>query len=171
MIGPDQVIEALEALATDEIDVWIDGGWGVDALLREQTRAHRDLDLVLARPDISRAQAVLGALGLEHAPEIEPGLPARVVLKAADDRRVDLHPVTFDAAGNGWQELPGGGWGLYAADGLRGHGEIAGHRVRCITAELQLRHHLGYPLDDLDRRDLALLAARFDLPLPPPLST
>ena len=37
--------------------------------------------------------------------------------------------------------------------------------------ELQLAHHLGYPLDEDDRHDLALLANRFNLPLPPPPPT
>jgi hypothetical protein len=43
--------------------------------------------------------------------------------------------------------------------------------VPCITPELQLAHHLGYPLDDADRHDLALPANRFNLPLPPPSPT
>jgi len=100
MMASDQVIETLKALARRS-QAWLDGGWGVDALLAEQTRPHRDLDLVVALPDLPRAQAALGTLGLEHAPEIEPELRARVALRAADDRRVDLHPVLFDAAGNG----------------------------------------------------------------------
>jgi lincosamide nucleotidyltransferase A/C/D/E len=167
MMGPAEVIEVLEALAADEVSVWLDGGWGVDALVGEQTRPHLDLDLVIARPDCPRAGRALRALGFAHAPEIKPGLPARLVLHATGDRRVDLHPVVFDATGNGWQELPGGGWGLYPVDGLCGRGKIAGRRVPCITPELQLRHHLGYPLDDTAWHDLALLASYYDLALPP----
>jgi hypothetical protein len=106
---------------------------------------------------------------LRHAPEVEPGLPARLVLRAPDGRQVEFHPLVFDPAGNGWQELPDGGWGLYPADGLRGRGEITGRPVRCTTPELQLRHHLGYRLTDTDRQDLRLLATRFGLPLPPKL--
>jgi lincosamide nucleotidyltransferase A/C/D/E len=171
MMGPAEVIEVLEVLGAAEIPVWLDGGWGIDALVGEQTRAHDDLDLVVARPDCARAQDALAPLGFAHAPEIEPGLPARVVLRAADHRGVDLHPVLFDAAGNGWQELPGGGWGLYPAEGLEGHGQIAGRQVPCLTPDLQLRHHLGYPLDQSDRHDLEALASRYDLPLPPWLGT
>jgi lincosamide nucleotidyltransferase A/C/D/E len=169
MMGPAQVIEVLDVLVAAKIPVWLDGGWGIDALIGKQTRAHDDLDLVVARPDCARAQDALAPLGFAHAPEIEPGLPARLVLRAADHRGVDLHPVLFDASGNGWQELPGGGWGLYPAGGLNGHGEIAGRPVPCLTPELQLRHHLGYPLDRNDRHDLEALARRYDLPLPPSL--
>jgi lincosamide nucleotidyltransferase A/C/D/E len=141
---------------------------GVDALLGEQTRAHDDLDLVIARDDCPGAQHALHPLGFEHATDIEPGLPARLALRDPGDRRVDIHPVVFDRPGNGWQELPDGSWGRYSAEGLRGVGAIAQRRVRCLTPELQLRHHLGYQPDADDHHDMRRLAARFQLELPPP---
>jgi lincosamide nucleotidyltransferase A/C/D/E len=166
-MNPRQVLRVLDRLDAEGVTVWLDGGWGVDALLGEQTRPHDDLDLAIARGDCPRAQEALAALGFHHAPEVEPGLPARLVLRTSDGSHVDLHPLVMDVDGNGWQELPDGGWGLYPADGLRGHGEIAGRPVLCTTPELQLRHHLGYRLADRDRHDLRLLAERFGLPLPP----
>ena len=40
----------LDILERAGIEVWVDGGWGIDALLGLETRAHRDLDLAhLAR--------------------------------------------------------------------------------------------------------------------------
>jgi lincosamide nucleotidyltransferase A/C/D/E len=135
MIGPSEVIEVLEALGAAEIPVWLDGGWGIDALVGEQTRAHDDLDLVVARTDCARAQDALAPPGFAHAPEIEPGLPARLVLRGSNDRGVDLHPVLLDAVGNGWQELPTGGWGLYPAEGLEGHGQVGGRPVACLTPD------------------------------------
>jgi lincosamide nucleotidyltransferase A/C/D/E len=101
-LSPDQVIEVLDRLDAAELTVWLDGGWGVDALLGEQTRAQDDLDLAIARSDCVRAQEALAELGFRHAPEVEPGLPARVVLWAADGREVDFHPLLFDVSGNGW---------------------------------------------------------------------
>jgi lincosamide nucleotidyltransferase A/C/D/E len=167
MMNPRQVIQVLDRLEASGVTVWLDGGWGVDALLGEQTRPHEDLDLAIARGDCPPAHKALAALGFRHAPEVEPGLPARLVLRASDGGQVEFHPLVIDADGNGWQELPNGGWGLYPVDGLRGRGEIAGRPVRCITPELQLRHHLGYRLKDRDRHDLRRLARRFPLPLPP----
>ena len=167
MMGAADVLELLECLRIANLPAIVDGGWGIDALLGAQTRAHDDLDLVVARTDRLPAQAALSELGLEHAPEFRPGLPARVVLRGANDRRIDFHLVVFDAEGNGWQELPGGGWALYPAKDLRGVGEIAGRSVGCISAALQLQHHLGYALTDADCHDLRLLAVRFGLPLPP----
>jgi hypothetical protein len=46
-------------------------------------------------------------------------------------------------------------------------GVIGGRQVRCVTPQLQVRHHLGYPLRATDRHDLGLLAARFGVAVPP----
>ncbi len=80
---------------------------------------------------------------------------------------VDLHPIVIDDRGGGWQPLGDGAWAAYPAEGLTGVGAIEGGRVQCLTPELQLRHHLGYPPDENDRHDLRLLAERFALSLPP----
>lgn len=34
------------------IKIWLDGGWAVDALLEEQTRAHADIDIVIQKKDV-----------------------------------------------------------------------------------------------------------------------
>jgi lincosamide nucleotidyltransferase A/C/D/E len=151
------VIQVLDALGSAGVSVWVDGGWGVDALVGEQTRPHGDLDLVAARPDLPAVAAALAPLGLSHAAAVEPGLPARLVLRAADGRQVDIHPVVFDDEGNGRQDLGDETWGIYTADGLAGGGRIAGRSVACLTAELQLRFHCGYELGPTDRHDVALL--------------
>lgn len=122
---------------------------------------------MIARSDRSRTEPALAELGFSHDASAEPGLPARVVLQAPDHRRVDLHPIVIDAEGDGWQELGDGAWGAYPAAGLTGAGVVAGRQVHCVTPELQLRHHLGYPPDDNDRHDLQLLARHFGLGLPP----
>jgi hypothetical protein len=45
------VLEILAAVAASGADVWVDGGWGIDALVGAQTREHADLDLALpSRP-------------------------------------------------------------------------------------------------------------------------
>ena len=161
------VLEALSALEGAGIEHRLDGGWGVDALLRRQTREHGDVDVVVDRSDAARAEEALALVGFRHAADVEPGLPARLVLRDAHRRQIDLHLVVFDEAGNGWQELSDGAWGLYPARELDGSGTVAGSPVRCITPDLQLRHHLGYPWGEADVHDLSLLAERFGVPLPP----
>jgi lincosamide nucleotidyltransferase A/C/D/E len=167
MVDTSDVLLILDRLDRAGLRIWLDGGWGVDALVGRPSRPHRDLDLVIDREDCGAARAALAGLGFRHDGTAAPGLPARLVLVDAGGRQVDLHPVVFDERGNGWQELAGGAWGEYPAEGLRGLGMVGGRRVRCVTPEVQVRHHLGYPLDTTDRRDLALLAERFGVAVPP----
>ena len=120
---------------------------------------------MIARRDAHRAGAKLGRLGFAHDLTATPGLPARLVLRDSVGRQVDLHLIVRDTAGNGWQQLDDGTWGRYDAAGLEGSGEIAGRTVRCITPELQVRHHRGYDWQERDRADMTRLADRFGLAL------
>lgn len=163
-VNVHEVLRVLDHLTAAGIRVWVDGGWGVDALVGQQTRHHADLDLALPLVDGDRALRGLAALDY-HV--VNDELPTRVDLWADDDRQVDLHPLVFDTNGNGLQQLQDGSFGTYGADGLRGEGRIAERRVACLTPDLQIRFHRGYTPDDDDRHDVRLLAERFDLPLPP----
>jgi lincosamide nucleotidyltransferase A/C/D/E len=160
-----EVLQVLDRLTSAGVRWWIDGGWGVDALLGEQSRPHDDLDLVVERKEVAR----LAALFPEFVPAEEEWWPARFVLRDRGGRQLDFHPVEFDDAGDGWQELPDGTRGRYPADGLTGRGVIGDQPVRCITAKLQLTHHdyvTGRP-DDIDWHDVTILCRRFGLSPPP----
>src|SRR6185312_3798125 len=89
-------LKILGRLESWGVPAWVDGGWGIDALVGAQTRPHADLDLVVARPDCGLVQAALEPLGLVHDTWVAPGLPARVVLRTDRGRQVDLHPVVMD---------------------------------------------------------------------------
>jgi lincosamide nucleotidyltransferase A/C/D/E len=53
------VLDILDRLDVAGIEWWVDGGWGVDALLGAETRPHDDLDLVVRREHIERLPAPL----------------------------------------------------------------------------------------------------------------
>ena len=162
------VLEVVDALETAGVRFWLDGGWGVDALVGEQTRLHADLDLALVASDLLSAEQALDRLGFKAA-EVVPGLPARVVVE--DERRglVDLHPLFFDDQGNGWQQLSetGKAWGVYWASELNATGSVAGRLVSCLSPSLQFRFRLGYEWSDRDEHDVRLLSELFGLPRPP----
>jgi lincosamide nucleotidyltransferase A/C/D/E len=160
----EDVLAALDRLAPVGIVVWLDGGWGVDALLEELTRAHSDLDLVIAYADVAPACEALAPLGYAIA---EHALPVRMVLRDGAGRQIDFHPVTFDAEGGGVQQLPGGASFRYPAEGFQGAGRVGGRTVRCLTPEVQALCHQGYKPDEDDRHDMRLLAERFDIAMPP----
>lgn len=96
MMGPEDVLEVLDCLTSAGVAAWVDGGWGVDALLEEQTRPHDDLDLVIALDDADETVAAHASRGFQVD---EDQRPTRFVLTDAADRRVDFHTVTFDAEG------------------------------------------------------------------------
>ena len=58
-----EVLAVLEDLGSARCRVWVGGGWGVDALVGRQTRAHRDLDLAVDAEDEGRALAALARRG------------------------------------------------------------------------------------------------------------
>ena len=48
MEAPD-LVEVLDLIDRSGVTVWLDGGWGVDALLGKQMREHDDVDLIAER--------------------------------------------------------------------------------------------------------------------------
>lgn len=158
-----EVLRVLDALEAAGVRAGITGGWGIDALLRRQTRPHGDVDLGVASDVVDLALGALRPLGYVVATDDRP---ARVVL-AGDAGQVDLHPIVWDASGAGVQTGLAGERFDYPAGSLEADGEIAGRIVRCGTPELQVAFHSHYEPGDHDRRDLAALAAAFDVALPP----
>jgi lincosamide nucleotidyltransferase A/C/D/E len=154
MTPADEVVRVLDCLGQRGLSVWLDGGWGVDALAGEQTRPHEDLDLAILLAEADRVTAVIMALGYRVA---DDEMPTRLDLRDQRDYRIDLHPITLDDQGNGRQQLQDGTFGTYTREGLTGTGVISGRPVRCLSAALQLRFHQGYELDDADRHDIELL--------------
>jgi lincosamide nucleotidyltransferase A/C/D/E len=163
------VIDVLDCLDGADVHVYVDGGWGVDALIGEQTRRHLDLDLALDRDELDEARRALEEHGFQHDATTEPGLPARLVLRDERGRQVDLHPLLFDQGGDGWQQLSKSGkaWGRYPAGDLDANGVIAGQQVRCLSPELQCRFRMGYEWSERDEHDVRLLVEHFGLPSPP----
>ena len=153
-----EVVELVDLLDRSGITVWVDGGWGVDALLRRQTRTHDDLDLVVELGHVPELQRLLAQRGylLEGG-----GAPMSFELVDPDGRQVDVHPVVFDESGDGIYVMQTGGTWPYPAAGFAGEGSVLGRDVRCLTPEVQVLCHGGYELDDDDRHDLAALEAQF----------
>ena len=158
------MIEVLDRVDEAGIRVWLEGGWGVDALVGEQTRPHRDVDLAFPAEDEAALLAALSALGFEL---VEDERPTRFLVRDGRGREIDLHPLTFDANGDGLQAAPGGGYFRWPREGMLGTGTIGGRRVSCITAELQVRFHSGYGADERDLADLKLLHERLGVAIPP----
>jgi lincosamide nucleotidyltransferase A/C/D/E len=63
MMREQDVLDVLCLLARAGLTAWVDGGWGVDALLGTTTREHDDLDLVVRLDEIDQVRAALAQAG------------------------------------------------------------------------------------------------------------
>ena len=154
MMGVEEVVSVVRLLEGNGLRVWLDGGWGVDALAGRQTREHEDLDIAILLSQAEAAATLLTSAGYEV---FEDEMPTRLDLRDAHDHHIDLHPLTMDEKGNGLQRLQDGTFGIYTSEGLTGRGRLDGHTVACLSRDLQLRFHAGYELDENDRHDIRLL--------------
>lgn len=153
------VVEIVGLLSQNHIDVCIDGGWGVDALLGGQTRTHADLDIAIQHKDAAQTRALLEARGYKDVAR-DDSWECNFVL--GDDRghQIDIHSYTFDSAGNHIHGV------AYPLDSLTGSGSVSGVPVKCISPEWMVKFHSGYKLDGNDYHDVRMLCRRFGIPLP-----
>ena len=158
------LLDVLALIETAGIAVWLDGGWGVDALLRAETRAHKDVDIVVSVADVPRLKETLARAGFA----VRDGTPpSSFVLADRGGREVDVHAVRFDAQGNGVYRMQNGKDWIYPAEGFSGRGLVGGVSVRCLSPSAQvLCHAHGYVPAEKDFRDMELLARQFNIDLP-----
>jgi lincosamide nucleotidyltransferase A/C/D/E len=145
------VLRVLAAL--EETEVWLAGGWGVDALLGRQTREHRDLDLLHRLDQEPDVLARLGALGYHKTLDLRP---VRFVVSDGNTE-LDLHPLVFAEDGSAVQKADDEGATFpYPADCfVTGH--VDGVEVPCVSVAQQVFFHQGYlpqPHDLADMRHL-----------------
>ena len=159
MMTATDVLRVLDVLVAADVPAWVEGGWGVDALVGRQTREHDDLDLAVDTADegFERALHALASLGYTRGVD---DLPIRLVVDATDGRSVDLHPIRFQADGSALQAGPDRDY-RYPADCFT-VGRIGDRDVPCLSAVIQCEFHAGYAPRPVDVHDLALLADLVD---------
>jgi len=156
--------ELLRSVEDAGIEVWLDGGWGIDALVGEQTRSHKDVDVVLGVAAVPALRQLLLSRGYSEAPG---GTSSNFVLVHPSGLEVDVHAVTFDASGSGVYRMASGADWVYPAEGFAGRGFVNGQAVKCLSATTQVLCHAdGYVATEKDLRDMALLRRRFGVELP-----
>ena len=155
----DEIIAFVNLLHEHNLEVILDGGWAVDALLGHQTRPHNDLDIALEHKDVPQVRALLEARGYKDVPR-DDTWECNFVLGDDAGHEIDFHSYTFDAAGNHIFGVK------YPFDSLTGTGSINGFPVKCISPDWLVKFHTGYKLDENDYRDVKALCERFGIEMP-----
>ena len=91
-MAADRALDILSCLEAHGVVVWFDGGWGVDAHLGQQTRAHDDLDVIVEINQVVRLVAALNHLGYET---VRGAPPTCFEMVDSEGHEVDVHPVTL----------------------------------------------------------------------------
>ena len=155
----DDVLAFLDLMDENGIDIVVDGGWGVDALLGWQSRTHRDLDIGVQHRHVPRLRQVLEDRGYSDVPR-EDTHTYNFVLGDSKGHLIDIHSYEFDDEGNLLVGI------AYPVDSLTGTGTINGRLVRCITPARMVEFHAVYEGDEDDYQDVLALCTKFELPLP-----
>ncbi|MGV9532234.1 nucleotidyltransferase domain-containing protein [Streptosporangium sandarakinum] len=157
MFEASDVIEVIGLLHDGGCRVWVGGGWGIDALVGEVTRPHRDLDLMHDATQEPTLIEILENTGFAERHDIVPGRPARFVMRHPDGRELDLHPLTFQPDGSAVQPANDRGDVFPYPANAFATGTILGTSIACLSVRQQVHFHQGYEPTDRDRHDMAQL--------------
>ena len=91
----EYVVEFIKLLNQNNIEVYIDGGWAVDAVLGEQTREHEDLDIALPHKYVLLLRRILEEKGFKDIPR-DDTRDCNFVLGDEHGHLFDIHSYTFD---------------------------------------------------------------------------
>lgn len=155
----EDVLTVIQLLNQNGIEIIIDGGWAVDAVLGEQTRPHEDLDLAVFHEDVPKIRSLFEALGYQEVPR-DDSWECNFVLGDNQGHLIDFHSCTFDSEGNNIFGVK------YPLESLQGSGIIGDLPVRCIPPDILVKFHSGYELDENDYQDVKLLCEKFGLQIP-----
>jgi lincosamide nucleotidyltransferase A/C/D/E len=158
------VISLHTELESMGISTWLNGGWGVDALLGRQTRPHADVDIFIQEKDVEQVRVLLETKGYKEI-KLEIARPFNFVYGDAAGREVDVHGFNYIGMD---KVIYGTGTSaeVFPAAVLKGIGEIEGKKVKCISPEWAVKWHTGYKLREIDFQDVAALCLKFGIKPP-----
>jgi lincosamide nucleotidyltransferase A/C/D/E len=155
----EYVLDLYNQLERLGIAIWIDGGWGVDALLARQTREHSDLDIAVHRKDNARLRRFLESNGYKEEKR-DDSSEFMYAMKGEAGQYVDVHVFEYDANGQNTYGI------AYPIGSLTGIGMIGGQEVNCIDPEFMFRFKTGYEPREKDLQDVCALSEKFGFELP-----
>lgn len=160
MVRESDAVEIILLFRSKGIQIYLDGGWGVDALVGFESRCHNDIDIFIEKQDKECSIKLLKDTGYSET-VMEYTTPEHTVWRDENARIIDFHIFSRNSEGDFVFESETFPKEIFTSIGRIGHLE-----VDCISPEWQVRFHSGYKLDDNDIKDVLLLCDKFNLALP-----
>ena len=160
MVREKDACEILRLALENKIKVFLDGGWGVDALVGKESREHNDIDLFAEEIDYNAFINVIKNYGFTET-VMEYTTENHTVWKDDKNRIIDLHKFAYTEN----KEIMFEG-DIFPSDVFSGKGKIGDIEICCIDAKKQVEFHRGYNFDENDVKDVFLLCETFGIEVP-----
>ncbi|MEG0626320.1 nucleotidyltransferase domain-containing protein [Anaerorhabdus sp.] len=150
IVTKENLFTVLDLIESLEMTYWLDGGWGVDALVGYQTRNHRDIDINFDANETAKFLEILTNVGYQIDTDERP---VRIELYHSELGYLDIHPFIIEKDGSSKQAaLEGGFYDIPAI--YFGSTTFEGRNIPCINLEGQRVFHTGYELREVDKHDI-----------------
>ena len=159
MVRIEDACEIIQFALRNGIKVYLDGGWGVDALLGRETRIHNDIDLFVELKNYHDYIHIIKQHGFDEVP-MEYTTDSHTVWKDDKQRIIDLHCFEYIDDGILYEGS------VFPTETFSGSGEIGDITISCIEPLSQVMFHLGYEHDENDIHDVMLLCEEFQIAVP-----
>lgn len=149
MTRPEDVLAIIGVLESKGFQVWLFGGWAVEAQISAARRPHEDVDLVVLACDLGRASKVIEALGFKGRPD--PNDPCEH-LRFGGCREGTVVQVACARIGReqAWFSVTSypnrDKWLACPLDALpsEARGQLLGKALTCVTPEVLLQSKLSW---------------------------
>ena len=131
MIGINDACEILSWAYNNNIEIWLDGGWGVDALLGKETRQHNDIDLFVEEKNYNKFIEIIKNKGFNEI-VVEYTSEVHTIWSDNKLRIIDLHMFKDNCDGTICYEGE-----VFQKNIFDGVGKIGNIMVSCINAKNQ----------------------------------
>ena len=160
MVSITDAKQILRFAINAEIKAFLDGGWGVDALLGYQTRVHNDIDIFVEKKDYQNFIQIMKDNNFYEI-KMEYTTSSHTVWEDIKKRIVDLHCFEYtDDSGILYEGV------CFPSKTFSGKGRIEDIEVSCIEPYSQVMFHLGYEFDENDAHDVKLLCETLHIEIP-----
>lgn len=160
MVSVTDVKQILQLAMEAEIKVFLDGGWGVDALIGYETRTHNDIDIFVEKKDYHKFIQIIKDNGFYEI-KMEYTTTSHTVWEDENKRIIDLHCFEYTDDDKILYE-----GNCFPLETFTGRGKVEDIEVSCIEPYSQVMFHLGYEFDENDMHDVKLLCETFHIEIP-----